>query len=105
MARGDDCLDCHGGGEAQAWTAAGTLGIGGSEGPLPGGRGSKIALTDAAGRSITVRANQAGNFYTAERLAFPLQVAVDGQPMSAPVQDGSCNRCHGHGPGSGGGGD
>ena len=96
MAAGDDCLGCHsGGGEAKAWTVAGTMGH----------QGSAISISDAKGWSFTLRANQAGNFYTAEALAFPLRVAVDGAVMPAAVTDGSCNRCHGNGPGSGGGGD
>ena len=96
MARGDDCLGCHsGGGEAKAWTVAGTMGH----------QGSAVTISDAKGWSFTIRANQAGNFYSAEAMAFPLRVAVDGAVMSAAVSDGSCNNCHGHGPGSGGGGD
>ena len=94
MSPGDDCLDCHSGGEAKAWTVAGTMGH----------QGSHLSITDATGWSFTLRANKVGNFYTAERVTFPLRVAVDGQPMTNPVQDGSCNRCHGNGPGSGGGG-
>ena len=106
MARGDDCLGCHSGsGEAKAWTVAGTTGIGGAAEALPGRQGSSIVISDGTGRSFTIRANQAGNFYSAEAMAFPLRVAVDGAVMSAAVSDGSCNNCHGHGPGSGGGGD
>jgi hypothetical protein len=103
MRPGDDCLGCHsGGGEAKAWTVAGTTGIGGTADALPGRQGSSIAISDASGRSFTICANQAGNFYTAEAVTFPLSVAVDGQPMTGAVNDGSCNNCHGHGPGSGG---
>jgi hypothetical protein len=94
MSPGDDCLDCHSGGEARAWTVAGTMGH----------QGSVVSITDANGWSFTLRSNKVGNFYTAEGVRFPLRVSVDGATMTGPVTDGSCNRCHGNGPGSGGGG-
>ncbi len=92
MEPGSDCMECHDGGEARHWTAAGTF----------GGQGNAVSITDAKGRSFTLRTNQAGNFYTAEPLAFPLRVSVNGAAMPGLVTDGSCNRCHGDG---GGGGD
>lgn len=90
MEPGSDCLECHGGDEARTWTAAGTW----------GGQGSRVTITDSSGKSFTLRTNRVGNFYTAERLAFPLRVSVDGSEMPAPVTYGGCNACHG----SGGGG-
>lgn len=86
MAPGQDCLQCHGGGDARRWTAAGTW-----------RKGARIAIADANGKSFTLRGNDAGNFYTAESLAFPLQVSVDGAPMPDPVTYGGCNLCHGPG--------
>ncbi len=98
MAPGQDCLDCHGGGggeeDAVPWTVAGTF----------GGEGSKVSIRDATGWSFTLTANQAGNFYTREAVAFPLTVAVDGRQMPGTVSYGGCNRCHGSGGGGGGGG-
>ena len=91
MAAGQDCLGCHDGGDAKRWTAAGTW-----------ASGSHVTLTDATGRRISLRTNQVGNFYTAERLAFPLTVAVDGATMPTPVTYGGCNRCHGAGDSGGG---
>jgi len=91
MEPGSDCLECHGGGEARRWTVAGTW----------GGQGNQVALRDAAGKTVALRTNRAGNFWTAEPLAFPLSVSVNGQAMPAAVADGSCNSCHG----GGGGGD
>jgi hypothetical protein len=92
----EDCLGCHeGGGEARAWTVAGTW-----------RRGARVTVTDANGKSFTLKGNDAGNFYTAESLAFPLQVSVDGKPMQywdpnppATVAEvrygfGGCNLCH-----------
>lgn len=93
MKPGSDCLECHGGGEedARRWTVAGTW----------GGQGNQVALRDAGGKTVSLHTNRAGNFWTAEPLAFPLRVSVNGQAMAAAVAQGSCNRCHG----SGGAGD
>ena len=65
MKPGSDCMECHGGGEEEArpWTVAGTI---------AGVRGAHITITDANGWSFTLRSNDAGNFYTAEPVAFPL---------------------------------
>jgi hypothetical protein len=93
---GEDCLECHGGGEsdARAWTVAGTY----------GGQGARVVITDATGWTFTLHAARNGNFYTAESVKFPLQVSVDGERMADPVTYGGCNSCHGNG-GEGGGGD
>jgi hypothetical protein len=84
----EDCLSCHDGGDAKAWTAAGTW-----------ARGSHVTITDANGKSFTLRGNDAGNFYTAEPLAFPIRVSVDGAAMPDAItygggRGGSCNVCH-----------
>jgi hypothetical protein len=106
MAPGEDCLSCHGGSggeeDARAWTVAGTL---------RGSEGSRVTVIDTNGRAITMRANQAGNFYTAEGLALPLtQVWLDGKRITdsdmwrvPTFTHGSCNRptngssCHARG--------
>jgi len=95
MEPGSDCLECHDGGEAPRWTVAGTW----------SGLGRQVAIVDAAGKSFSRHTNQAGNFWTSEPVTFPLRVSVDGVPMPNAVNaaDASCNRCHGDGPGSGGG--
>jgi hypothetical protein len=87
----EDCLGCHDGGEARAWTVAGTW-----------ARGAEIAVVDAGGKSVTMRGNDVGNFYTRESLTFPLAVWVDGTRMAAnggagapiALQYGGCNVCH-----------
>lgn len=97
MAAHQDCLGCHGGGgEGQTWSVAGTM----------GGQGSRITITDATGWSFTIRGAQNGNFYTAEKVVFPVTVSVDGRPMAyktasrgpvgevIPVTYGGCNGCH-----------
>jgi hypothetical protein len=90
MQPGADCLGCHNGATATRWTVAGTW----------GGQGGRVSLQDANGKSVTVTTNQVGNFYTAEALAFPLQVSVNGVAMPgglSAAQGGSCNRCHSNG--------
>jgi hypothetical protein len=89
MAPGQDCLACHHGGEARRWTVAGTW-----------TRGARVTVTDAGGRSVTLRGNKVGNFYTAEPLTPPFSVSVDGATMPAdalktgPLRYGGCNLCH-----------
>jgi hypothetical protein len=78
-----DCLRCHTGGHARRWTVAGTW-----------RRGASVTVVDQNGKSVTMTGNEAGNFYTAEALTFPLTAAVDGAPMPAPLTYGGCNVCH-----------
>jgi hypothetical protein len=101
MQPGSDCMECHGRGggdeEAPPWTVAGTV-FSSQDAAAGGVRGVAIQLTDATGRVVTLHSNQAGNFYLADGLRFPLRVALERggitHPMAAAVQDGSCNRCH-----------
>jgi hypothetical protein len=90
-------MECHASGaqedDARPWTVAGTI---------AGRMGANVVITDAKGWSFTLRSNRAGNFYTAEGVALPLRVTVDGAAMGPLVTDGSCNCCHGGGVGAGG---
>ena len=90
----EDCLGCHGAGNGKAWTVAGTW-----------AKGANVSVTDANGKTVPLRGNDAGNFYTAEPLAFPLTVSVNGKVMPDPavlteprpaarVTYGGCNLCH-----------
>jgi hypothetical protein len=88
----EDCLGCHGGGgDGNTWTAAGTW-----------AKGASVSITDANGKNVPLKGNDAGNFYTAEKLAFPITVSVNGRVMPdtanraqpAKVQYGGCNACH-----------
>ena len=98
MSPGEDCLECHDGGDAPRWTVAGTVYPTYFSEVDEGLSGVKIHLTDATGRHVTIESNEAGNFYTRERLSLPLTVAVekDGRrrEMPHPAPYGGCNRCH-----------
>ena len=100
MRPGEDCISCHReGGEAadKQWTAAGTLFN--TQGDAA--EGAQVFIKDASGRSVTLTANGAGNFYTAEKLEAPFQtvsISADGKqwthmPSVWPAS-ASCNSCH-----------
>ncbi len=79
-----DCLGCHAsGGGAKTWTVAGTW-----------AKGASVTVTDANGKTVPLKGNDAGNFYTAEGLTFPLTASVNGKPMPVAVTYGGCNACH-----------
>jgi hypothetical protein len=92
MRPGEDCLGCHG------FTAAGTVFDVPDAVVDDGVKGVRVHLTGADGTTVTVRSNEAGNFYTKERLVFPLEVRVEkdgrSETMDEPAPDGRCNRCH-----------
>ena len=103
MLPGQDCLSCHSGSAAKAidapvWSVAGTVYAASDADPNAGVEGALIHITDAAGVKLTLRSNLAGNFYSAEVLAFPLQqVCVERAGASSCMQNvaqGSCNSCH-----------
>jgi hypothetical protein len=97
MAPFQDCIGCHNGGAATRWTVAGTW-----------AKGAHVTITDSNGKTVALRGNDVGNFYTAEGLAFPITVSVDGAVMHqwdrvtgepdptkvAQVSYGGCNACH-----------
>jgi hypothetical protein len=115
MRPGEDCLFCHGGDggsgngererEAKTWTIAGTVYPSSSAPSGAGVLGALVHVTDAKGFSFTLRTNEAGNFYSAESVAFPLSVTVGQggavQPMAEGVAIGACNLCHTVPPASG----
>jgi len=112
MRPGEDCLQCHGGKtvpgtsvdggfhprHATTWTIAGTVYQTPDADPDAGVLGASIRVTDANGWTFSLRSNLAGNFYSAEQVAFPLQVCVErggaDRCMETPVAYGSCNACH-----------
>lgn len=98
MRPGEDCSTCHGAGEAPNFTASGTLYTNPTDAASQGVKGGRVHVTDASGKTLSLKTNETGNFYTREPLAYPLQVAVekDGRfsVMSVPAPDGACGRCH-----------
>ncbi|HEY2028869.1 MAG TPA: carboxypeptidase-like regulatory domain-containing protein [Myxococcales bacterium] len=105
MDPGENCQGCHGSGNqplyqgeerrhATDWTIAGTVFDVGDAGV----EGAEVQITDSAGFSFSLRSNLAGNFYSKETVAFPLQacIARDGRTVcqESPVASGSCNACH-----------
>ncbi|MFT3914972.1 MAG: hypothetical protein QM704_12900 [Anaeromyxobacteraceae bacterium] len=105
MEPGSDCLRCHGGGGGggeeeggPAWSFAGTV--------YPGGKGVQgvtISVRDANGKTVSVRSNEAGNFYSAEKLQPPVTIWMSwgGAVRQMPALTGAdvarfgrCNACH-----------
>jgi hypothetical protein len=112
MSPGENCLECHGGGtlpggpptvadaedEGPRWTIAGTVYRSFTAPAGDGIQGAKVHVRDAAGRVFTLRTNRAGNFYTAERVQFPVRVILeyggDLREMELDAAYGGCNACH-----------
>jgi hypothetical protein len=98
MKPGEDCLRCHGAGSELHWYAAGTVYLDKQTKAGDGVQGIEVVLTDAHGRTISLETNGAGNFYTAEALAFPAKAEVrrKGKTLAMPIEvpEGGCNSCH-----------
>jgi hypothetical protein len=102
MRPGEDCMRCHASGkheEAPSWTIAGTI-YGAQDAAVEAGlEGALVHIIDAKGATTTMRTNQAGNFYSADAVAFPVQVAFVERNgvttyMQRPIDTGACNSCH-----------
>jgi len=98
MKPGEDCLTCHGAGANLRWYAAGTVYTDAQAKAEDGIQGAEVVITDANHRTIGLKTNGAGNFYTAETLVFPAVVEVrrNGKvnQMPAELPQGGCNSCH-----------
>jgi hypothetical protein len=92
MRPGENCNGCHG------FSASGTVFPDAHAVTGDGVKGARVHLTGADGRTVTIRSNEVGNFYTKEPLALPLRVTVEKGGQSATMEplspDGACNRCH-----------
>jgi len=101
---GDDCLSCHkpGGKAAKAlFTLGGTAYRTAGDDPSPGLAGVRLALTGADGRRLELATNDRGNFWSKEKVAFPVAVEVWREGVDArrsvaagPCSAGTCNECH-----------
>lgn len=93
MTPGQDCHGCH-----HDFTVSGTVFKTPDAPPQSGLDGANVLVEDSTGRSLTLPTNAAGNFYTRERLTFPLTVSVqlgDSVRRMAPLVDqAGCNNCH-----------
>jgi hypothetical protein len=101
---GAECIDCHrpGGKDPDhLFTAGGTV-YGSPTAAADGGVGGvEIVIADARGRVVRLTSNEAGNFWTGDRLEFPVSVRA-GRPgadggtgvPSPPCLSGRCNQCH-----------
>ncbi len=104
MTPGQPCIDCHRReGEGPRYTVAGTIYPTGHEpddcvGVDGRAAGITVEITDAAGNTLNLTPNEAGNFFTSQRLTFPITTKIispDGErPMLTPFEDGDCNTCH-----------
>lgn len=101
MYPGEDCGGCHrhGGESSFAWTLSGTVYRGASAEPGQGLEGVEVRAIAQDGRTLVLRSNAAGNFYTREPLSFPVRIelrrgeerAVMKQLLEEPASCGSCH--------------
>ena len=99
MRPGENCNSCH------SFKVAGTL-FGAPDASASSGKsGGTINLVDAAGKSLSLSSNGAGNFYTSQSLTFPLTASVTlagvTKTMTAKVSSGACSSCHAKTPSGG----
>lgn len=98
MSPGEDCLSCHSGGEAPTWSFAGTIFTSPEAAASDGRQGITVTVEDRNGKRVSVRSNEAGNFYSAEKLVPPFRawVSLGGRisEMEDTFEYGSCNACH-----------
>lgn len=80
------------------WSAGGTVFLDRMSDPNDGVKGAVVTLTDEEGKEVSLTTNEAGNFYTLEKLVGPLRVSLsyDGRTIRMPgtAPAGSCNFCH-----------
>jgi hypothetical protein len=93
---GQDCMNgCHNHG----FTLSGTLYNAAGTAAAPG---ASITVKDASGATFDMVAQQNGNFYTSQAIAFPITVYASQCPASTPMSgsvatgNGGCNKsgCH-----------
>ncbi len=98
MEPGRDCQSCHSAGGARAWSFSGTVFAREDAGEDEGVQGITVTVEDANGKRVSVRSNEAGNFYSAEKLQPPLRAWVSHgstvEEMDDTFEYGSCNACH-----------
>lgn len=103
MDPGQDCMRCHvagGAASGRQWTLAGTVFSSPTALSDAGLKDAEVLVIDSATppKSLTLRTNASGNFYTSESLTGAVHVAVQFAnqrfQMQEPAPNGSCNLCH-----------
>lgn len=102
MQPGVACNACHESKfDAPRFAIAGTIYMTGHEPDMcNGAAGATITITDAAGMTLALPSNTAGNFYSELGVAvtFPIRARVDiggeTRVMADAVMTGDCNSCH-----------
>lgn len=101
MRPGGACITCHSGDEGPIYSIAGTVyptvhepdDCNGSSDP-----NTKVVITDANGKTLTLPINAAGNFASGQTIALPYTAKVVSgtkeRKMIAPQSEGDCNSCH-----------
>lgn len=101
MHPGVACIACHATEkDAPAFTIAGTVYPSAHEPDDCSGvsGGAQVIVTDAAGKTLTLPVNSAGNFYSTSSITTPFRakVVANGKEraMAATQTVGDCNSCH-----------
>jgi len=99
MKPGAACLECHGRGRGERFTAAGTIYTKIDDpNDCVGTTVARVIITGADKRSIELTPNEAGNFYTSLPIAMPYTAKlISGGKvveMTAAQTTGDCNSCH-----------
>ena len=99
MNPGEACINCHSQGEGPRFTIAGTVYPTGHEPDrCYGTSAAQVIITDAAGITLTLTPNSAGNFSSRMLLTPPYnaKVVANGltRTMAAAQTSGDCNSCH-----------
>jgi hypothetical protein len=99
MKPGENCLRCHGGGDAPRFTVAGTVYSCAEAGSGDGVGGVAIVIKDGSGTEIErLTSNEVGNFYSFSQMPSSFQVSVErngtGHEMADSPSTGACNSCH-----------
>jgi hypothetical protein len=106
MLPGSPCIACHSPGnlddrseardDDEYFTLAGTVFLHPNGGAAA--EDAEIEVTDSNGVVVTMTANEAGNFHSAQELEPPLQAVVrfagETIEMRGGFDDGDCNVCH-----------
>ena len=99
MHPGGNCIDCHSENEGPDFTIAGTVySTPDAKTDEFGVNGAKIVIIDAANKVLEMTTNEAGNFFSWEKIKMPFtaKVVYMGKELAMPAQQsiGNCALCH-----------